>query len=113
LASGRTSVVFVPTIGGLERSGAPKVIPSPVRVSSTIGGNPPDPGVAPRRTWALARLGRRTIDRWKPDVTWSGSISATAPFVRWLEKLRKWSFRFGADRQIVSIFDRPRRTDVT
>ena len=40
-------------------------------------------------------------------------MAAIAPFVRTLANVRKWSFRFGAARQMPSTVEWPRRTDVT
>ena len=58
-------------------------------------------------TSRLVSFALSTIERWKPESTLSGSIWAIAPFVRWLAKRRKWSFRFGAFFQIESIERRP------
>src|SRR6185369_9937269 len=102
-----------PAVGGFERSGVPNVTPSPTSDGSGAGvtstGRPTEPPI----TWSLVSPLRITIERWKPDEAWSGSISAIAPFVRMLLKARKLSFRFGAVRQIALMLFWPLSTDVT
>ena len=73
------------------------------RAARATARRPARPAADPRRPaehLTLVSFGRATSERMNPESTCSGSIHATAPFVRALANVRKWSFRFGARRQI-------------
>ena len=112
-AIGRISRLAEPAVGGVVRSGAPNVTPSGASDGSTCGSTTTGRIGAPPRTWIVFTPGFTTSERWNPDDTWSGSISAIAPLVRALANVRKWSLTFGARRQIESTVERLLRTDFT
>ena len=77
----RWNVKFVvaPAVGGDDRSGESNATPVPDSVGSS-GGRfarpPPGMRTAPARTFAAASPFFRTIERWKPDVGVSVSMTA-------------------------------------